>query len=132
MMYFERTIFMLNCLAVGAGGFIGAVLRYLLSMIPIRETGSFPINTLIINVLGAFAIGCIAAMAARHAQADPRLILFLKTGICGGFTTFSTFALETTDLMKAGLSGAALLYVLLSVVLCIAAVLLSQVILPTS
>ncbi|MEI3062222.1 MAG: CrcB family protein [Oscillospiraceae bacterium] len=52
---------MLNCIAVGAGGFVGAVLRYLVSMIPLDKTGAFPVNTLLINILGAFAIGAITA-----------------------------------------------------------------------
>lgn len=93
---------MLNCLAVGAGGFVGAVLRYLVSMIPLDKTGAFPVNTLLINILGAFAIGAITALGAKTAGLDPRLTLLLKTGICGGFTTFSTFALETAGLMQSG------------------------------
>ena len=76
---------MLNCLAVGAGGFLGAVLRYLCSLLPLGRDGGFPVGTLLVNVLGAFAIGLIAAAAARHAALSPRMILFLKTGICGGF-----------------------------------------------
>ena len=79
---------MLNCLAVGAGGFLGAVLRYLCSLLPLGRDGGFPVGTLLVNVLGAFAIGLIAAAAARHAALSPRMILFLKTGICGGFTRF--------------------------------------------
>ena len=97
---------MLNCLAVGVGGFVGSVLRYLVSMIPLDKTGSFPVNTLLINVLGAFAIGAITALGAKTAGLYPRLTLLLKTGICGGFTTFSTFALETArGLSKAGVSA---------------------------
>lgn len=99
-----RGMNMLNCLAVGAGGFVGAVLRYLVSMIPLDKTGAFPVNTLLINILGAFAIGAITALGAKTAGLDPRLTLLLKTGICGGFTTFSTFALER-GLCKAGVSA---------------------------
>lgn len=96
---------MLNCLAVGAGGFVGAVLRYLVSMIPLDKTGAFPVNTLLINILGAFAIGAITALGAKTAGLDPRLTLLLKTGICGGFTTFSTFALETAGRAYRRLGG---------------------------
>lgn len=116
---------MLNCLAVGAGGFVGAVLRYLVSMIPLDKTGAFP-NTLLINILGAFAIGAITALGAKTAGLDPRLTLLLKTGICGGFTTFSTFALETAGLMQSGRIGASAAYMLLSVTLSVAAVLLAE------
>lgn len=96
---------MLNCLAVGAGGFVGAVLRYLVSMIPLDKTGAFPMNTLLINILGAFAIGAITALGAKTAGLDPRLTLLLKTGICGGFTTFSTSPLKRRGLCKAGVSA---------------------------
>ncbi len=118
---------MIECIAVGLGGFIGAVLRYLMGLIPLREDFSFPVKTLAVNILGAFAIGLIAALAAKRPDLNPRLILFLKTGICGGFTTFSTFALETVELYHAGNPMQAVLYVLLSVILGIAAVLAAQV-----
>ena len=68
----------------------------------------------------------IAAAAARHAALSPRMILFLKTGICGGFTTFSTFALETSGLLQAGRLPAAAAYVVLSVLLSVGAVVLVQ------
>ena len=88
---------MLNFLIVGAGGFVGAAARY--GMLPLNERSVFPVNTLIINVVGAFAIGLISA-AAKHTGLDGRAVLFPKAGICGGFTTFSTFALETVTLFE--------------------------------
>ena len=106
---------MLNILAVGAGGFIGAVLRYLIGLVHISETLIFPIKTFVINVIGCIVIGVIALATIKNVQMSPQMLLFLKVGLCGGFTTFSTFALETADLMKAGHTGAALMYVLLSV-----------------
>ena len=117
---------MLNCLAVGLGGFVGAVCRYLLGLIPVPDVHGFPVITLLINVVGAFAIGCIVAIAMKDVDLDPRVVLFLKAGLCGGFTTFSTFALETTDLLGAGETAAAVAYVLLSVVLGVLAVLAGQ------
>ena len=117
---------MLNFLAVGAGGFIGAAARYAMSLIPLDRSGVFPVNTLITNVLGAFIIGIITAAAAKNAGLSPRMILFLKTGICGGFTTFSTFALETAGLIQSGRIGASAAYMLLSVTLSVAAVLLAE------
>lgn len=82
---------MTDCLIVGLGGFIGSVCRFMISKLPLSAEGSFPLNTFIINILGAFAIGCIVAAAGK--DLDPRAVLFLKVGICGGFTTFSTFSL---------------------------------------
>ena len=112
----------LNCLFVGLGGFVGSVLRYLVSLAPIRHESGFPIITLGINVLGAFLLGLIMAAAGRNSGIDPRTLLFLKVGVCGGFTTFSTFALEAHTLISGGKPAVALLYMLLSVVLCVLAV----------
>lgn len=113
---------MLNCIMVGAGGAAGAILRYLIGLIPINRSGGFPVNTFLINIIGSFAIGVIAALALRNDKIDPKLILFLKTGICGGFTTFSSFALETGDLISGGNTAMAAVYAVLSMVMGVAAV----------
>ena len=113
---------MLNCLAVGLGGFIGSVLRYLIGLIKLNEGLAFPVKTLVINVVGAFAIGIITALALKQSNLDPRLVLFLKVGICGGFTTFSTFALESVQLFQSGKGAMALAYMVLSAVLSVLAV----------
>ena len=105
---------MAECLFVGIGGFIGSVCRYLIGLIPLSPSNGFPVKTLVINVAGAFAIGLIAATAAKNADISPRIVLLLKTGICGGFTTFSTFALEISDLIRGGSWAAAAAYILLS------------------
>lgn len=117
---------MLNCLAVGLGGFIGAVCRYLMGLLPVKNPHGFPLMTLLINVIGAFVIGYVVSAAAKGTKLDPRTVLFLKTGICGGFTTFSTLALETTDLLGAGETMVAVSYVVLSAVLGVLAVLAGQ------
>lgn len=113
---------MTECLFVGIGGFIGSVCRYLIGLIPLSPSNGFPVKTLVINVAGAFAIGLIAAAAAKNADISPRIVLLLKTGICGGFTTFSTFALEISDLIRGGSWAAAAAYMLLSLILGVAAV----------
>lgn len=118
---------MLNCLFVGLGGFIGAVMRYLVGLIPLKNPEGFPLATFIVNVAGALAIGCIAFAASKYANLDQKLILFLKVGICGGFTTFSTFSLETAQLIKNGSIGIAVLYVALSVLLGVAAAMLPEI-----
>ena len=117
---------MINCLFVGMGGFIGSVCRYLLGLLPIETSQGFPVKTLITNVIGAFVIGIVAAAAAKNTALNPRLVLFLKAGICGGFTTFSTFAYETGAMMEKGQTGLALLYVILSAMLGVLAVFCGQ------
>ena len=117
---------MLNCIVIGLGGFIGSVLRYLAGKLTLAPHTAFPLNTLLINVLGSFAIGLIAALAARDPGLNPRLVLFVRVGLCGGFTTFSTFSLETFELLRAGHYGMAALYAVLSAALCVLAVLLAQ------
>ena len=107
----------MNIIAVGRGGFLGAVLRYLIGLVPVKEATVFPVKTFIINIVGCIAIGIIAVLASKNPNISPRWILFLKVGICGGFTTFSTFALETTDLMKSGHTLIALLYAMMSVII---------------
>ena len=104
---------MLNCLVVGAGGFLGSVARYLMGLIPVPTIG--------INIIGAFLIGVISAYALRDIQFDPRLLLFLRVGICGGFTTFSTFSLDAVEMLWNGAYLSAVLYMILSVVLCLVA-----------
>ena len=107
----------INCLFVGLGSAVGAVCRYLLSLLPVKPASGFPVVTLGINVLGAFALGMILALAGKNANFDPRLMLFLKVGVCGGFTTFSTFCGETEQLLAAGQTAAAAAYIVLSVLL---------------
>lgn len=113
---------MADCVIVGIGGFIGSTGRYLLGKIPVGMTSGFPIQTFCINLIGCFLIGCLAAFAERENAVGPRTMLFLKTGFCGGFTTFSTFALETAALMEGGHIGLAFLYVVLSAALGVALV----------
>ena len=120
---------MAECLFVGIGGFIGSVCRYLIGLIPLSPSNGFPVKTLVINVAGAFAIGLIAAAAAKNAGMSPRIVLLLKTGICGGFTTFSTFALEISDLIRGGSWAAAAAYMLLSLILGVAAVFAAETLL---
>ena len=111
-----KQVDMLNCLVVAFGGGIGACLRYLIGLIPLKEPFIFPVKTLVINLLGCFVIGLVASLALKNSSLSSKLVLFVKTGLCGGFTTFSTFALETETLIKTGQSEQAVLYVALSVV----------------
>ena len=76
---------------VGAGGFLGAVGRYLLGLVPFE--GDFPLMTFLVNFAGAVAIGAITEVTGATSALSAEAALFLKTGVCGGFTTFSTFSL---------------------------------------
>ena len=116
---------MAACLYVGIGGFIGSVLRYLVGLIPLKATHGFPLLTLLINILGAFLIGFISTIALKKSM-NPHLVLLLKTGLCGGFTTFSTFALESITLHKNGNTTFAVIYIVLSIVLGLSAVILGD------
>lgn len=114
---------MWKLLAVGLGGALGAILRYLISLLPLK--GSFPVWTLLTNLLGAVAIGFIAGASARGRMQDVAA-LFWKTGVCGGFTTFSTFSLEAFSLLENGNRGLGALYILLSILLCLGGIALGQ------
>ncbi|MDY6351589.1 MAG: fluoride efflux transporter CrcB [Lachnospiraceae bacterium] len=106
---------MIKCLIVGAGGAVGAIARYLIGLMSLDPRNGFPVKTFLINVIGCFIIGLIAAFSERNGL-KPDLVLFIKVGICGGFTTFSSFALEAEGLIGRGQAGIALIYMLLSVV----------------
>lgn len=110
-----------NLLAVGCGGFLGASARYLVSLAAGRlDTRGFPLGTFAVNLAGAFLIGFLSELLARVCPDRNRLRLFLTTGVMGGFTTFSTFSLETANLFQAGRPWLAAANVLLSVVFCLA------------
>lgn len=106
---------------VALGGAIGAMARYAISLIPVK-TG-FPILTLITNIIGAVLIGFIAGILNSREDVSQNTVLFWKTGVCGGFTTFSTFSLEAVTLLenKSYLAGG--LYITLSLICCIMGVL---------
>lgn len=92
---------MTELLCVGAGGALGAMGRYGLGLIPLGS--ELPLMTLLINFLGSVAIGAIVETSELAAGALSReAVLFLKVGLCGGFTTFSTFSLETLGLIEGG------------------------------
>lgn len=103
-------------LFVGLGGAVGAMLRYAISLIPYK--GGFPILTFVTNILGALLIGFIVGYASKR-NVNDSLMLFLKTGLCGGFTTFSTFSLEAYNLFVSGSKILAVCYAVLSAVCCI-------------
>ena len=110
----------MNALFVGLGGAVGAVGRYGLSLLPCRS--AFPMLTLLTNLIGAVLIGFVAGLAGRE-RLSSGWTLFWKTGVCGGFTTFSTFSNDGLSLLRGEFYGTFLLYALLSIGLGLVAVL---------
>jgi CrcB protein len=121
---------MLNYLAVGVGGAIGSIGRFWLNGVISRRLGeTFPLGTLVINVSGSLAIAFFATMTAPggRVMASPTLRTFFMVGICGGYTTFSSFSLQTLNLALEGEWLYAGANTVLSVVLCLAAAWLGYV-----
>ncbi|QTU84123.1 fluoride efflux transporter CrcB [Xiamenia xianingshaonis] len=116
---------LINCLFVGCGGFLGSVLRYACSFIKLGPEG-FPLVTLGINIVGSFAILFFAGVFTRVVPLDDHLLLFLRVGLCGGFTTFSTFSAETLGMFERGDVVLAIGYAVASCVLCVVAALLGE------
>lgn len=111
-------------IAVAVGGAIGSVARFWLTGAMTALTGPrFPWGTLLINVLGSLVIGLVAGLTLTPARVamHPDIRIFLMTGVCGGFTTFSAFSLQTLDLLQTGDVGPAFGYAISSVVLCVIA-----------
>ncbi|SMC48431.1 fluoride efflux transporter CrcB [Papillibacter cinnamivorans] len=116
---------MTQCIMVGLGGFVGAVCRYLFGLIPLG-TDRFPLGTFLINLVGAVLIGAISAVWELNPHFDRNILLLLTVGLCGGFTTFSTFTLESLGLIEKGRVGAAAAYMLLSVSFCLLGVMIGR------
>jgi CrcB protein len=112
---------MRTLLIIGTGGFIGSIFRYLVSRsVQEKFATAFPLGTLSVNILGCFLIGVVLSLSERGGfNADWRM--FLATGICGGFTTFSAFSNETLALMRDGQWIYAGAYIAISIITGLAA-----------
>ncbi|AMC13170.1 fluoride efflux transporter CrcB [Liberibacter crescens] len=111
------------------GGGIGTLARYGLSMLALPISKDFPINTMIINITGSFIIGLFGTLtlASGKFPVPEDIRLFVMVGLCGGFTTFSSFSLQTLDLIRNGLIIRALVNIGLSVILCLCSVTIGHV-----
>ena len=108
---------MSELLAVGIGGFIGSCFRYILTKLTFGLTESFPLGTLLSNVIAGFFIGFIIGLEQNSVTISKRKKLFLTTGLMGGLSTFSTFSIETIDLFQSGKYILSVSNVLLNLVL---------------
>lgn len=111
-------------IAVAVGGAMGSVARFWLTGAMTALTGPrFPWGTLVINIVGSFVIGLVGGLTLTPARVGmhPDVRIFLMTGVCGGFTTFSAFSLQTLELMQTGDVVPAFGYAISSVVLCVIA-----------
>lgn len=99
---------------IGLGGFLGSISRYGVATWTKGWTENFPAGTFIVNLLGSFLIGLILGLSIKP---NGSVHWFFVVGFCGGFTTFSTFAMENVNLIKSGLWSPAMIYSVLSLVL---------------
>ena len=111
----------MQLLLVFIGGGLGAALRHVVNLLGLRLVGTaLPYSTFFINVTGSILMGVVAGLFAWKVSLPPTLRLFIATGILGGYTTFSTFSLETALLIERGQAWQAAGYVLASVLLGVA------------
>jgi fluoride exporter len=114
---------LINCLAVGAGGFAGALCRFGVAAASNRLFGTrFPFGTLLINLSGSFVLGWFLARVARGWQVASSVQLAVTVGFLGAYTTFSTFMFESDAMIRSGTSTRAALYIVASILVGLLAV----------
>jgi len=108
-----------NFLIAGLGGFLGTMLRYGAGVV--IKSVNFPFSTFTVNIVGCFIIGLVYGTVLKHPDLSQNWKLFLATGICGGFTTFSAFSIEGVQMLQQGRYLIFFLYFALSIILGLAA-----------
>lgn len=113
-----------TCLIVMIGGAFGTLARYVVSVLALPISRELPWGTILINVTGSFVIGFFGTMTLPHGRypVSENVRLFVMIGLCGGYTTFSSFSLQTLDLLRGGAFVRAAVNIVASVALCVAAV----------
>ena len=119
---------MATTLWIALGGALGSVARYWIAVWALPISRGLPWGTILINVAGSFAIGLFGTLTLANGRhpAPETVRLFFMVGVCGGFTTFSSFSLQTLDLLRTGAWGRALANAGLSLLLCLGAVALGH------
>jgi fluoride exporter len=115
----------MSWLAVAIGGALGSVTRYGVALLLPTAPGKFPWATFCVNLLGSFLIGVAYVVIVQKQILSPEIRLWIMTGFLGGFTTFSSFSLETMQLWQQGELTLALLYIIGSMICCLLAVVLA-------
>lgn len=118
-------------LAVALGSAVGGVARYVISGALQRPSNAFPVGTLTVNIVGSFVLGAVVRYTAMSPTFSTEMRLLLGAGFCGGFTTFSTFSVETLELLQGGAYARAGLYVGLSVLTGLTAAVLGMAVVRT-
>ncbi len=115
-------------LVIALGGALGTLLRFGCGLLAARFSQDLPWGTILINIAGSFLIGVFGTLTLAHGKfpVSENMRLFVMVGFCGGFTTFSSFSLQTLDLIRQGLMVRASLNIALSVLLCLASVALGH------
>jgi fluoride exporter len=106
------------------GGALGTLARYVVSVLALPISRQLPWGTILINITGSFVIGFFGTLTLAHGRypVSENVRLFVMIGLCGGYTTFSSFSLQTLDLLRLGAPGRAALNIVASVALCVIAV----------
>lgn len=118
-----------NILLIGMGGFVGSIARYFVSKLNLYINFlNLPLGTLTVNIVGSFAIGYLTGISDKSELLTPELRMLLMVGLCGGFTTFSTFSSENLTLMHNGQYLTVFIYSALSILLSFLAVYFGYVI----
>ena len=110
-------------LIVMLGGALGTLARYAVSVLALPYSRQLPWGTIVINITGSFVIGLFGTLTLAHGRfpVSENMRLFVMIGLCGGYTTFSSFSLQTLDLIRSGAVMRAMINIVVSVVLCVAA-----------
>ena len=111
-----------NTLFIGCGSFIGGAARYLISVAMKTISKGFPWGTLVVNLVGCLIIGLLWGFFSKNSSESSSWAIFMTVGICGGFTTFSTFSKEALMMLQAGNFMSLMAYVTISVIAGIALV----------